>query len=321
MSLRPARPCVSPGSGCEDAVVEAIVEAVLKNVQASGGAELTVDRISAAVRSLAGESGTAPARLPGEACTPPPRPVHAVADAFEDAALARLVALTPSRIAMGRAGNRLRTDDYLRTREGHADARDAVHSEVPVDWAQRLSLLSLQSQCRERSEYLLYPNHGRRLDAASKAALAPALAAAAPPDVQLIVGDGLSPNAIVQNGEATLVAMQRAIRAAGFSLGPLCFVKFARIAVADEIGVLAKARASVIMVGERPGLGTGDSLSVYIAIGPKLGQDNAEKNCISNVRPIGIRPDEAAAQTVTILQRGFERGVGGVALGLGWGRQ
>ena len=77
----------------------------------------------------------------------------------------------------------------------------------------------------------------------------------------------------------------------------------------------------MLLVGERPGLGTGDSLSVYIAVNPKLGQDNAEKNCISNVRPIGIAPEEAAAQTVAILKRGFELGMGGVALGLGWGRK
>ena len=329
MSLRPARPCPGPAgaAACDDSVVNAIVDAVLRQAPASGsgGVEaLTPARITQAVRSLVGGGSQAHAAggsAAGEACTLPPRPIHAVADPVDDAGLARLVALTPSRIAMGRAGNRLRTDDALRTREGHADARDAVHSEVPADFAKRLGLLSLRSQCRDRNEYLLYPNQGRRLDDASKAALAPHIAQNAQPDVQLIVGDGLSPNAIVQNGEATLLAMQRAIAAMGWRMGPPCFVQFARIAVADEIGVLAGAGSSVILVGERPGLGTGDSLSVYIAIKPKLGQDNAEKNCISNVRPIGIRPEEAAAQTVTILQRGFEVGVGGVALGLGWGRQ
>ena len=85
------------------------------------------------------------------------------------------------------------------------------------------------------------------------------------------------------------------------------------LAVADEIGVLTKARATVLLVGERPGLGTGDSLSVYIAVNPKLGQDNAEKNCISNVRPMGILPPEAARQTVEILRRAFQAGKGGVA--------
>lgn len=290
----------------DDAAVETIVEAVLQRLRQGTVAP-----------------GGRPLREAGLACTPEPRPVHAVAQPASAAMLARLVALTPSQIAMGRAGNRFRTEDYLRAREGQADARDAVHSEVPEEWAARHKLLALRTQCADRQEYLLFPNKGRRLDPGSVAALsahAPS-AAGVQPDVQLIVGDGLSPNAIVQNGEATLLSMQRAVQSAGFTLGVGCYVKFARIAVADEIGVLTRARATVILVGERPGLGTGDSLSVYIAINPKLGQDNAEKNCISNVRPIGIAPEEAAALTISILKRGFDLGVGGVAVGLGWGRQ
>lgn len=294
----------------DDSTVDSIVEAVLRNLR-EGAAPPSGARAAAAGQVERGELG--------QACTPAPRPVHAVPAPVHAALLPRLVALTPSQVAMGRAGNRFRTDDYLRAREGQADARDAVHSEVPDDWPARHQLLPLRTQCVDRPEYLLFPSKGRRLDAGSVAALAAQRESAS--DVQLIVGDGLSPNAIVQNGAATLGAMQRAFAAAGWQLGVGCYVKYARIAVADEIGVLTKARATVLLVGERPGLGTGDSLSVYIAVNPKLGQDNAEKNCISNVRPIGIAPEEAAAQTVAILKRGFELGVGGVALGFGWGRK
>jgi ethanolamine ammonia-lyase small subunit len=138
----------------------------------------------------------------------------------------------------------------------------------------------------------------------------------------MVVGDGFSPNAIAVNGAATLEALTRRPRGAGMRCGRgVVFVRFARIGVADEIGVVTGARATVMLVGERPGLGAGDSFSLYLAVNPKLDQDNAEKNCISNVRPIGIAPREAAALTVQILQRGFAAGVGGVALGLGWGRQ
>ena len=90
--------------------------------------------------------------------------------------------------------------------------------------------------------------------------------------------------------------------------------------MADEIGVLTGARATVILVGERPGLGTGDSLSFYLAVKPRLDQDNSEKNCISNVRPIGISGAEAAEGSVAILKRAFVSGRGGVSLGIGWGR-
>ncbi len=287
----------------------------------------TLDAIVAAViRQLAEElpppAVTASAPCGGDeghACTASPRPVHSVENPVYEAMLPKLVALTPSEIAVGRAGNRFRTDQYLRQREGSADARDAVHSEVPADWPTQNGLVPLVTRCRDRHEYLLFPNQGRRLDELSRAAVE--VHARTRPDVQLVVGDGLSPNAIVTNAPATLAALKRRLAAARLRTGVDFFVKYARIGVADEIGVLTGARASVMLVGERPGLGAGDSLSVYIAVAPKLDQDNAEKNCISNVRPVGIAPDEAAAQTVTIVQRGLERGVGGVALGLGWGRR
>lgn len=292
----------------DDDMMEAIVAAVARRL----AAELPPETPTAfSTRPCGGEEG--------HACTADPPPLHAVENPVYEQVLPRIVALTSSRIAVGRAGNRFRTDLQLRIREGQADARDAVHSDVPADYAARNELVALQTRCRDRHEYLLHPNRGRRLDDTSRAVVE--AHASTRPDVQVIVGDGLSPNAVVQNGASTLAALRRALAAAGWRTGVGFYVKFARIGVADEIGVLTGARATVILVGERPGLGTGDSLSLYLAVNPRLDQDNAEKNCISNVRPIGIRAEEAAADAVTILKRSFERGVGGVALGLGWGRQ
>jgi ethanolamine ammonia-lyase small subunit len=291
----------------DDATMEAIMAAVLRRL----AAELEIATPGAPPKACDGAEG--------HACTNDPRPIHAVDRPIDEASLQRLVALTPSQIAVGRAGNRFKTDLALRIREGHADARDAVHSEVDAGWAKANDCIPLQTRARDRQEYLLYPNQGRRLDAPSRAVVE--TFAGSRPDVQVIVGDGLSPNAITVNGAATLAALRRALSARGWRMGTTFFVKFARIGVADEIGVVTGARATVILVGERPGLGTGDSLSLYLAVNPKLDQDNAEKNCISNVRPIGITPTEAAALAVTILERGFERGCGGVALGVGWGRR
>jgi ethanolamine ammonia-lyase small subunit len=301
------------GVSLDEDAIEAIVRAVKKRLATSAPAQEpapVVDRF-APPQACGGESG--------HSCTSAPRPVHAVQNPAFEAMLPKLVALTSSQIAVGHSGNRFRTDLYLRVREGHADARDAVHSEVPAEWPVKNQLISLQTRCADRGEYLLYPNHGRRLSDTSRATVQ--AYASTRPDVQIIVGDGLSPNAIVQNGADCLRELQQSLSEAGMRTGVGFFVKFARIGVADEIATMVGARASIILVGERPGLGTGDSLSFYIAINPKLDQDNAEKNCISNVRPIGIAPREAAEQTVTILRRGFEAGVGGVALGLGWGRR
>jgi ethanolamine ammonia-lyase small subunit len=300
------------GISIDDDAIEAIVRAVKKRMGAgeSAAAATVVDRY-APPKDCGGGSG--------HSCTSDPRPIHSVKDPAFEAMLPKLVAMTSSQIAVGHAGSRFRTDLYLRVREGHADARDAVHSDVGPEWPVQQQLISLETRCKDRGEYLLYPNHGRRLSETSRATVQ--AYADTRPDVQIIVGDGLSPNAIVQNGADSLRELQASLALAGLRTGVGFFVKFARIGVADEIGVLVGARATVMLVGERPGLGTGDSLSFYIAINPKLDQDNAEKNCISNVRPIGIAPSEAAEQTATILRRGFEAGVGGVALGLGWGRR
>jgi ethanolamine ammonia-lyase small subunit len=263
--------------------------------------------------SLVGASAVHAAR-----CQRPAPPVHEIDDPRMPSVIERLVGTTSSQIAVGHRGLRFKTDLYLRMREGHADAKDAVHSVVPTEWATAHHLRPLKTRCEERTEYLLYPNHGRRLDEASLSAIADLKGSR--PDVQVIVGDGLSPNAVLKNGSDALQALVPALGKAGFRVGPGLYVKFARIGVADEIGVHMQARATIIIVGERPGLGTGDSLSFYIAVNPKLDQDNAEKNCISNVRPIGIKPDEAAQVSVDIVKRAFELGGGGVAIGFGFGR-
>ncbi len=226
-------------------------------------------------------------------------------------ALQRIVAATPSRIGVGRAGTRYLTDVYLGLRADHAIAKDAVLSESPEGFAQSLGCVPLKSGCKDKQEFLLFPAHGRRLDDPSQARLAQEATKGV--DLQLIVGDGLSAWAAERNAPELLPLLQQELASAGFSTGRPLFVRFARVGVQDHIGVLTGAKATVILLGERPGLGSGDSLSVYIAYGPKLDQDNAEKNCISNVRALGIRPAEAARETCAILRRAFAAGRGGIA--------
>lgn len=225
--------------------------------------------------------------------------------------LERLVQATPSRIAVGRAGTRYLTPVYIGMRADHAVAKDAVYSEAKDGFAQSLGCLEVRSRCKDRQEFLLYPGRGRRLDEASQALVEREGTRGA--DVQIIFGDGLSAWAAEASGPELLPALQRELGTAGFSLGRPLFVRFARVGVQDHIGVLLGAKATLICLGERPGLGTGDSLSIYLAYGPRLDQDNAEKNCISNVRPLGIRPPEAAREAAAILKRAFAAGHGGVA--------
>ncbi len=227
-------------------------------------------------------------------------------------AIDHIVRANPARLVQGRTGTRYLTDVYVGLRADHAIALDAVHSEISDDFAQAQGWTPLRSRCADHQEFLLYPDHGRRLDEASKQILATHVNKNM--DVQVIVGDGLSAYALQQNGPALVAAMQNALTAAGFRVAPPVFVKFARIGIQDEIGTLLSAKATAVIVGERPGLGTGDSLSIYTAYAPKLGQDNSEKDCISNVRSLGVSPTLAAQQCVDLLKRTFAAGGGGTHL-------
>ena len=226
-------------------------------------------------------------------------------------ALERLVESSPSRLGVGRCGTRYLTPVYLRLRADHAIAKDAVYSEVPDTFAAQMNCVALQTRANDRERYLLHPEDGRALNADSRALLEREGTRGA--DVQLILGDGLSAIALTLNAAELVPAIERELASRGMRVGKRVFVRFARIAVADEIGVAMAAKASVILVGERPGLGTGDSLSAYIAYGPKPGQDNAEKNCVSNIRPAGMAAADAAREIGSILARAFQLGHGGVA--------
>jgi ethanolamine ammonia-lyase small subunit len=231
---------------------------------------------------------------------------------FDLADLLTVRQATPARVAQGRTGTRYLTHVYIGLRAEHAIALDAVNSAVPEDFPAKLGCLSLKTRCDNHDVYLLQPDLGRRLDDASRSLLEKEGTRGA--DVQVICGDGLSAWAIEQNGPALLPALQAGLQQAGFKVGRPVFVKHARVGVQDDIGVTLGARATVILVGERPGLGTGDSLSIYTAYGPKLGQDNAEKDCISNIRALGMPPEEGAAECVRLVKRTFAAGGGGVHL-------
>ncbi|MBM4380605.1 MAG: ethanolamine ammonia-lyase subunit EutC [Deltaproteobacteria bacterium] len=244
-----------------------------------------------------------------DGCKPrnaPPPPVR------DPLALKRLVEETPSRIAQGRVGTRYPTRVYLGIRAEHAVALDAVAAEVPDDVAAKLGCLPLKTKAVSKQDYLLFPDLGRRLDDESRAKVEQQATRGV--DIQVIAADGLSAWALMRQGEVLLPALLEALKGRGFTVGRPLFVRHARIGVQDEIGVLTGARATIILVGERPGLGTGDSLSLYSAYKPRLGQDNAEKNCISNVRPLGVPPAQAAALCADLMRRTFDAGGGGVHL-------
>lgn len=229
----------------------------------------------------------------------------------------QLRSLTPARIALGRAGSSLPTHEVLDFALAHARARDAVHAPFdPHALAEALRGLNLPvllaaTAARERTSYLQRPDWGRRLDDASRALVA---RAAGSFDVCLIVSDGLSAWAAERHAPRLLHALVPALAAAGLSLAPLVVVRHGRVAVEDEIGQLLGARLAVILLGERPGLGAPDSLGAYLVFDPRPGRTDAERNCVSNIRPQGLPPEAAALVLERLIRTSLACQASGLAL-------
>jgi len=225
--------------------------------------------------------------------------------------------LTAARIGLGRAGGSLPTRELLAFGLAHAQARDAVRQ--PLDdeaLGQALdergfAHLSIHSAAADRTEYLRRPDLGRRLVEADRNRLA----AAAPepsPDLVLVLADGLSATAVQRHALPMLDALQP--RLADWTLAPIVIALQARVALGDEIGALLRARQLVMLIGERPGLSSPDSLGIYLTHAPRPGRVDAERNCISNVRPDGLSFEQAAARLSFLMRGAHALGRSGVAL-------
>jgi ethanolamine ammonia-lyase small subunit len=249
---------------------------------------------------------------------------------------------TPARIALGRAGGSLPTAQWLDFAKDHALARDAVHASfdtaqltaelrplletaatpstpaatagdsLPSDPATRVAaglradaqILHLATRATNRREYLLRPDWGRQLDAASAQQL---VGVPSGYDLALIVSDGLSAFAAHRQIVPLLTHLLPLLRETGWKLAPLLIVPFARVAVQDDIGERLRARAALILLGERPGLLSPDSLGAYLVWGPRRGRTDADRNCVSNIRPEGL-PHAIAARTLARLLNEARRG-------------
>jgi ethanolamine ammonia-lyase small subunit len=230
--------------------------------------------------------------------------------------------LTQARIALGRSGVSVPTSVQLDFQLAHARARDAVHMALDADalaaalTADGHACLTVHSACPDRATYLQRPDLGRVLDAASRAALL--AAAPAPCELVLVIGDGLSALAIAQNAQAFLAVLLARLGKEGeqqpWRLGPIVIASQARVAIGDEIGALLNARAVAVLIGERPGLSSPDSMGIYLSWGPRVGLSDADRNCISNVRPAGLSYDEAAYRLHYLLTEARARGMSGVLL-------
>jgi len=206
-------------------------------------------------------------------------------------ALAALLATTPARLAIGRAGPRQRTRAYLAGVADHARARDAVTTEVPARFVRKLALVEIATRAATRADYLRVPALGRTLAPVSLARLRRCRRR---PEVQLALADGLSSAAAVTNGGALLRALTRLLRARGRRLGTPLFVRNGRVRIQDEIGAILEPEVFCLIVGERPGLATAESLSAYVLYKPSRRSAEPDRSVISNIHRDGLPPARAA---------------------------
>jgi len=226
---------------------------------------------------------------------------------------------TSARIALGRAGTSLPTKEVLGFALDHALARDAVHAELDVDRLEAdltgvvkdVPIIRVKSRVADRTMYLQRPDLGRQLDDASRARL---MHAKQPGDVSIVLADGLSATATQRHAAALCGMLAAGLRESRLSLAPLVIARFARVALQDEIGQALGARCSVILIGERPGLGTPDSLGAYLVFNPKPGNTDADRNCVSNIRPAGLPLEAAAATLLHLLTQSLRLSLSGLGL-------
>jgi len=236
---------------------------------------------------------------------------------------------TPARVSLGQAGPAIPTREQLRFQLDHALARDAVHARLDVAAMIRelrrrgvdcIALRSAVQAGNDRSAYLRRPDLGRRLDARSAEELRVRAAKSASepdvvvviPEVVFVIVDGLSALAVERHALALLDEMRAGMRAE--NAAPACVVSDGRVAIGDEIGFLLQAKLAVVLIGERPGLSSPDSLGVYITWEPKPGRTDAERNCVSNIRAEGLGYKDAARRVLYYMNEARQLGTTGVML-------
>lgn len=216
------------------------------------------------------------------------------------------------RIGIWRAGPRYRTESYLRFRADHAAAMDAVFQDVPPELLERMGLLQVKTLCESKDEYLTRPDRGRMF---SDETLEQIKRHCKPnPDVQIILADGLSSTAIVDNAEDVLPAIMQGLSHAGITVGTPFFVKYGRVPAMDPITELLGAKVTVILVGERPGLATRGSMSAYMTYGGYVGMPEAGRTVLSNIHQAGTNAPEAGAYIAELCLRMLKEKTSGLGL-------
>ncbi|WP_300260936.1 ethanolamine ammonia-lyase subunit EutC [Clostridium sp.] len=221
-------------------------------------------------------------------------------------------AKTPARLGLGRAGARYKTITALRMRADHAAAQDSVFSDVSEEFIKKNNFIPLKTMCTDKDEYVTRPDLGRKFSEETIEVIKEKCDKN--PKVQIMVGDGLSSAAIEANVEDILPSIEQGLKMYGLNVGPIIFVKYCRVPAMDAVGEATGADVVCLLVGERPGLVTAESMSAYIAYKPKVGMPEAKRTVISNIHKGGTTAVEAGAHIAELIKTMLDKKASGIDL-------
>jgi ethanolamine ammonia-lyase small subunit len=227
---------------------------------------------------------------------------------------------TPARLLVGRAGASYRTSSQLELRDAHAAALDAVRDELDLyanlgqEFCQLWQLFEVATEATSKAEYLLRPDKGRRLTENSRTLITERCTPSA--DLQIVIGDGLSVSAVAAQIPTLLPLLIEGAKSRGWTLGQPSVVRHCRVGVLNDIGDLLSPQVTVLLIGERPGLATAESLSAYMAFQAEAGQTDADRNLVSNIHARGTPPAQAAERILDIAQAMMTQQISGTRLSL-----
>lgn len=239
------------------------------------------------------------------------RKQYLVENPANGAAFLSLKAKTPARIGVGRAGARYKTETMLRFRADHAAAQDSVFSLVPEEFYKKNNLVFVQTRCKDKDEYLTRPDLGRRFDEKNQQIIRQV---GQGQRVLLVIGDGLSSAAVEANAIDCAAAIRQGLAASGITLGETLFIQYCRVGASDHIGDLTGCELVCMLVGERPGLVTSESMSAYITYKPHIGISESKRTVISNIHRQGTPALEAGAHIASLIPTMLAQKASGIDL-------
>lgn len=296
-------------SQTEKLIVENVLNALLEKGIIAGNAGS--ESIQAKVKETAAGYASA-ARGQGEPLTLVPKDTILIENPHNPEALKMMRKATPARIAIGKSGTRQKTAPYLNFLADHAAAQDAVFMDVSDEFLQKNNLLKVQTIVKDKDEYLMKPDLGKKLSEESRKVILDKIEKGK--QVQIIVVDGLSSTAIESNVSDLLPALVQGLKVENLSVGTPFFVKYGRVGIEDEIGMLLGCDVVVELVGERPGLTTAESMSSYMVYRPSEKTVEADRTVISNIHREGTPPAEAGAHMATLVKKMIDKKASGIAL-------